>query len=625
MKQLSRLLGVIPLLALTATAVQAQPATPLTSGLVGPIKVILTPRGNLVVAEAGNGPNTGRVSVINRLTGAARPVLSGLPSAISRLGSGAEPSGPSGLAIASDVVSIDSQTSILYISIGSGDAVLPGPVPGSEVLNPSASSPIFSSVLSIATARPLDEFEGGFSLSPADHTRLKNGEAITLGSTSNALTVRLVADFPDFRFEPRPDFSGNVRSSNPFGLALRGDTLYVVDASFNSIRTVNRNSGAVGTLVTFPSVTNPAPIGPPSIDAVPDSIKLSNGQLLVSTLTGFPFPSGAARIATVDPSTGAITTRASNLTSLIDASTLRSNTGGEAYLALQFSTNMLAGAPGNLMLVDGTSRRVIASPLITPTSMAVDSVTGEIFITLLGPGQVVRVNAVGQIPLQMPPSVIPVVVSSAGIGGAQFETAVQLTNPYFFPISGTLILRTAGGDPTSDPRVTYTLASHETKDFPNILTSFGRTGLGSVDIVPTVGPAPTAIVRVFDSVTGNGFFEEALNASATLSTGQRSTLVAPSDPSKFRMNIGIRTFGAGATVTLRVFHANGIPGASATREVPANSLVQLQAGQLLGADLQANDSIVVEVTQGSAIIYGSVINNQSQASSIQIARPLPDV
>lgn len=129
---------------------------------------------------------------------------------------------------------------------------------------------------------------------------------------------------------------------------------------------------------------------------------------------------------------------------------------------------------------------------------------------------------------------------------------------------------------------------------------------------------------MFDRVSGNGFFEEAIGASSVLNSGQRATLVGPADLTQFRMNIGVRTFGAGATVTTRVFHANGFPGATSTRELPANSLTQLPASQVLGADLQPNDSIIIEVSQGSALVYGSVINNQSQASSMQIARPLTD-
>ena len=51
---------------------------------------------------------------------------------------------------------------------------------------------------------------------------------------------RLVADFPNYTAEPRPDFQANVRAGNPFGVAVQGQTLFVVDASQNVVRRVDR-------------------------------------------------------------------------------------------------------------------------------------------------------------------------------------------------------------------------------------------------------------------------------------------------------------------------------------------------------------------------------------------------
>jgi glucose/arabinose dehydrogenase len=51
------------------------------SGLKAPVKSILTPKGNLLVAEAGNGPNTGRISIIDG-NGNRRTLIDGLPSGL---------------------------------------------------------------------------------------------------------------------------------------------------------------------------------------------------------------------------------------------------------------------------------------------------------------------------------------------------------------------------------------------------------------------------------------------------------------------------------------------------------------------------------------------------------------
>ena len=53
-------------LALVAVPAAAQVVQPFVTGLRGPIKLLALPQSQLLVAEAGNGPNTGRVSFVDR-------------------------------------------------------------------------------------------------------------------------------------------------------------------------------------------------------------------------------------------------------------------------------------------------------------------------------------------------------------------------------------------------------------------------------------------------------------------------------------------------------------------------------------------------------------------------------
>ena len=68
--------------------------------------------------------------------------------------------------------------------------------------------------------------------------------------------------------------------------------------------------------------------------------------------------------------------------------------GKNAYYTLEFSTDMRNGTPGRLRYYSSP----IATPLelvtnlITPTSMARDGDTGNIFITNIGPGTVTKVT-----------------------------------------------------------------------------------------------------------------------------------------------------------------------------------------------------------------------------------------
>ena len=271
------------------------------TGLKTPIKVRLTPGDNLLVAEGGTGPNTGRLSILAR-NGARRTLIDGLPAGINTIGAQPTPIGPTGLEIVGDV---------LYVAIGAGDETLPGTIPGTEISNPNASSPILSSVLKLRLGS-VDSSAGNFVLLPSQHAALKAGTELSLqNSAGETLKISLLVDFPDLV---------GTRGSNPFGLVAFGNRLFVVDASFNQIQSVDPVTGSYTTPTTFPQISNPlAPMGPPLIDPVPDSLRVSNGQLIVTFLTGFPFPAGSATAARVDPSTGSVQTFITGLTTAAQA------------------------------------------------------------------------------------------------------------------------------------------------------------------------------------------------------------------------------------------------------------------------------------------------------------------
>jgi len=379
----------LPLLALlllaSASGVRAQcPTSVHASGLKAPVKLLLSEKDKLLVAEAGDGPNTGRISIVER-SGLRRTLLDGLPSGF------APPefktSGPSGLAL---------RGRTLFIIIGAGDGTLSGPVGGTEIANPNPSSPILSSVLAVQFSARAEETTDGFTLVPSDHEALKNGERLTLhDGEGNRLTVRLVADFPNSVPAPRPGLPDLVRPSNPFGVAVKEEQLYVVDAGMNMVRRVDSETGDTSTLITFAPLSNPLfPFGPPFIDPVPDSIRLYGEQLLVTLLTGFPFPQGLAEVRQVAIADGSNATLISGLSSAIDVLPMKALGGEDQFFTLEFSANQLAQAPGRMRLyaAPGKPPVVIANCLITPTSMALDRKTGEMFVTEIFTGRIVRVQ-----------------------------------------------------------------------------------------------------------------------------------------------------------------------------------------------------------------------------------------
>lgn len=382
----SLIIIVFAILAFGASKIGAQTATVFVTGLQRPTKIIYSERyGVFFVSEAGPPMtvNMGRISIVDE-KGGVSTLIDGLPSG---------PAPPNLDLIGPTAMWLEGDS--LYIAIGSGNQTINGPAPGSELPNPNPASPIFSSVLELRLSsrfRRLGRFS--YQIQPADHTRLANGEIITLGFLNQPrATLRLSGNFPDFTPNPRPDVPNNVRPSNPFGIVGFGNKLYVADAAQNNIRTINLTDGAMDVFFAYPPRPNPnAP--PPFSEAVPDSLRLFGNKLLITFLTGFPFSAGVADVRQIDLESGEDSQLIGGLRSAIDVLPVSSGFCSSFY-TLEFSTNQLMGAPGRLQRFDspGGQPVVISSSLISPTSMARNPSNGDLLITEIGPGRIIRITS----------------------------------------------------------------------------------------------------------------------------------------------------------------------------------------------------------------------------------------
>lgn len=592
-------------------------APPFSTGFRAPMEVAFTRGGNLLVAEAGNGPNSGRLSLVDRTSGTRRTLVDALPSGI-HAGAQPSPSGPAGMAI---------QGNAIYLAIGNGDSVEPGPLPRTEIPTENPSSPLFSSVLELKSSRPLDAIQGGFLLDMSHQELLAAGQSVELSNgAGESLSIRLVVNFPDFTAEPRPDFPQNVRLSNPFGVEIIGQTLFVVDASQNLVYKVNVQSGFYSTLTTFSGFPNPIPgLGGPFVEVVPTAVRVRGNDLLVTTLTGFPFPVGSAEVRRLSMDGAVNTTYAGGLTSAIDLVLLGASPDA-SIAVLEFSTNFLAGAPGRLSLLSLPSSRVtLAEGLITPTSLAVDQHTGEIFVSHLGPGIVTRIDASGSIPKAFAPASIPVVGSVEGAFGSRFTTSLQIANPFSFAISGRLVFRPAGTS-AETAAVPYALAPFESRQYSDFGGAIGIGGIGVVDIETAPGQVPETIARITSEGSGGivSIHVPRAQSSDILPTGARGVLIAPADPLHTRLNIGVRTFGASATIEVTRFESSGMPIASVTWDVPAETFAQVPASELLGSGPAGGEVISFEIRAGSALIYGAATENDGSGIVLKVAGPVPE-
>jgi hypothetical protein len=273
---------------------------------------------------------------------------------------------------------------------------LSGPAPGTTAPNPNPpSSPIFSSVLAVHFSAHVENTTEGFTLSPADHQALADGDLVRLSNgTGDKITVELIADFPNFIPNPLPFFSGNIRLSNPFDLVVVGDQVYVTDGGRNLVWQVDIATGEFSILASFPTIPNPLlPLGPPVVEAVPTGIRYFDGQLLVALFRGAPFPPGTSQIQAVDPKTGAQTPFITGLKTAIDVLPIREGDDID-YLVLQHaSVGPFFGSPGLLLSFEtpDSSPTVIADCLARPSSMTIDEKTGTVYVTEAFAGRIVAI------------------------------------------------------------------------------------------------------------------------------------------------------------------------------------------------------------------------------------------
>lgn len=96
-------------------------------------------------------------------------------------------------------------------------------------------------------------------------------------------------------------------------------------------------------------------------------------------------------VASVDLNSGAVTPVVKGLSFAIDALEIEAGYRS-AILILEYSTDLLTGAPGRLLLYDGKTTKVLAAGLTTPSSMDFDPRSGSVFITNRNDGQIIRVH-----------------------------------------------------------------------------------------------------------------------------------------------------------------------------------------------------------------------------------------
>jgi sugar lactone lactonase YvrE len=193
---------------------------------------------------------------------------------------------------------------------------------------------------------------------------------------------------------------GSGYDSNPYAVADAGHGAVVVaDAGGNDLIGVDAR-GRANVLAVFHATLVAAPpfLGlPPGttipMQAVPNSVTRGpDGAWYVGTLTGFPFPAGAAQVWRVTPG-HAPTVVASGFTNIIDLAFDRRG----RLLVLEIAKNGLLDptSPGALWRVDRVGAKTLVTDALTAPGGVVVGTDGRAYVTNAstspGAGQVLRI------------------------------------------------------------------------------------------------------------------------------------------------------------------------------------------------------------------------------------------
>ena len=225
--------------------------------------------------------------------------------------------------------------------------------------------------------------------------------------------------------------------------------------------------------------------------------------------------------------------------------------------------------------------------------------------------------------------VVPAVGTLPGANGASFRTSIQVTNVSPATEQVALIYHpTSVPASETDKSLGFTLKSHQSIAFDDIVATLGLQGLGSLDVRTTSSLPPLVVARVFNdggSAGTSGFNEKGLLVGSALYRGAVRAIPVPSDLTRFRMNIGVRTLkkepnfpSTGVAVT--VIDPQGVTIGVISKTYPEDYFEQVPLATFVnGLNCPPGSTLLLEYV-GPVFVYGSVTDNRTNDASIVLAQ-----
>ena len=392
--RLVRLLTLLGLLLASATAASAVGGTVVARGLANPRGLVVASDGTLYVSEAGSGGSDTFNGPPNFGPG---PSHRGTSARVSRIGA----DGTATL-VAGNLPSL---------ALG-----------GYEVIGPSTLVEVDGDLLVVT-----GYVHQAMAAAPNEAAVLR------INRTTGAVT--LVSDIGAFERANDPDGFGIESDLN--GIAASADgAVYVGDAGGNALYRVDPRSGQLSLVTVFDGLPgagpNPARGNRNELDPVPTGVAMAaDGSVYVGFLSGFPFPTGAAKVVRVARD-GAVSDALTGLTAVVGVAV---GPDGLLYV-VEFASgfDLNAQPPGwkndsgrVLRVLPTGATQVVADGLNRPYGIAFDK-TGNLFVTnhsdappeAGAQGEVVRFTAVA------PPAVQVALPATGGDAGMRERLLILL-------------------------------------------------------------------------------------------------------------------------------------------------------------------------------------------------------